>query len=184
MTDDVFDFTRPDVFKKVAALVKAGKVKWLHLAPPCATFSRARKDGLRAPWGSRARKKLHMKLGQADILARNTFKLASLKLRAGGFVSIENPEHSLIWRLKAAQDFLKLQGCRPVAIDYKGATLSASRKGHMADNAMHGNVMRVLLPQVLQSLAFSLSPLVRPSLLLPLCDAEPLGNIVHAPRCH
>ena len=98
-----FDLTCPNVFKKVAGLIKRGQIKWLHLAPPCATFSQARKDGLRAPWGSRARTKLRAKMEQADILARNTFRLASMQIRAGGFVSIENPEHSLIWKINSAQ---------------------------------------------------------------------------------
>ena len=112
-----FDLTCPRVFKKVAELIKRGLVKWLHLAPPCATFSRARKDGLRAPWGSRARSKLQAKMEQADELARNTFRLASLQIRAGGFVSVENPEHSLIWKIKAAQEFLNLQGVYDVCGD-------------------------------------------------------------------
>ena len=51
------------------------------------------------------------------MLAKNTFKLATLQLRAGGFVSIENPEFSLLWNLPAARNFLKMQGVYDLTAD-------------------------------------------------------------------
>ena len=114
-----FDLTDPRVFKKVAGVIKQGRIRWLHLAPPCSTFSRARRDGLRsgAPWGSKARRAMKDKLREADELARNTFILALLQVRAGGYVSIENPEHSLLWKLDATTNFLRLPGVHDICGD-------------------------------------------------------------------
>ena len=60
---------------------------------------------------------MKLKLQEADELARNTFRLASLQIRAGGYVSIENPEQSLLWQLEAAKAFLKLPGVKDVCGD-------------------------------------------------------------------
>ena len=90
-----FDLTNPQVFQKVAKSIKPGHIRWLHLAPPCATFSRARRDGLRerGPKGVWARRQKREKLQEADMLAKITFQLAMMQLRAGGFVSIESPRN-------------------------------------------------------------------------------------------
>ena len=38
-----FDLLRTSDFNKLCRMIKRGKVKWLHAAPPCKTFSRARR---------------------------------------------------------------------------------------------------------------------------------------------
>ena len=113
-----FDLTSPNDFRRIAKIIKEGRVKWLHLAPPCSTFSRARKDGLRKlGFWRRLHWEAQQKVREADTLARNTFRLATLQVRAGGFVSIENPEFSLLWKLQAATNFLKLTGVYDLSAD-------------------------------------------------------------------
>eukprot|EP00969_Alexandrium_andersonii_P180760 7988425-Alexandrium_andersonii.AAC.1 len=49
-----FDLLDDGVYAWILQVVSAGRVATLHLAPPCATFSLARKPALRgrsAPWG-------------------------------------------------------------------------------------------------------------------------------------
>ena len=45
MVKPEFDLRRADHFEKVKSLIKNGSVAWIHGAPPCKTFSRARRSG-------------------------------------------------------------------------------------------------------------------------------------------
>ena len=90
-------------FSWLLRIAKLGKVRWLHGGPPYKTFSRARRgqDILRSeeyPKGL-PHKRLDTNLKEGNEHARRIAKLAKTIHRAGGFWSIENPEHSFIWWL-------------------------------------------------------------------------------------
>ena len=42
LNEMTFDLTKKEPFKQLK-LLRTNKVRWLHLAPPCKTFSRARR---------------------------------------------------------------------------------------------------------------------------------------------
>ena len=97
---------RADVMA-VLKLIKQGKVSWVHFAPPCATFSRARRgdggpDRVRSDEKPEGLADPHLrswKVTEANALTKVTAKLARAAARAGTFFSIENPEHSLLWKM-------------------------------------------------------------------------------------
>ena len=111
----VFDLTNNACFKEVKTLLKRKKVRWLHLAPPCKTFSKARK---RDKWAKvrklRSRAKpdgLEPKtplVREANLLASRSAQLATIQLKAGGWFSIENPATSYIWLYKPLVRLAKL----------------------------------------------------------------------------
>ena len=94
-------------FKALKSEIKKGRVRWLHLAPPCKTFSRARRrDGLarvkklrsvQHPEGFKPHTKL---VAEANKLASRSAQLCGLQWKAGGVFSLENPASSLIWLYK------------------------------------------------------------------------------------
>ena len=80
-----FDLTNPEDFKRIAKLIKGGKIRWLHLAPPCSTFSVARRGGLRTrqrPAGIAARTYMNWKIKVVNLLADATARLVRLQIRA------------------------------------------------------------------------------------------------------
>ena len=101
------DLTDNQTFKKIKQWIKRKKIRWLHLAPPCRTFTRARRSDRIA----RVRKlRSHSKpegfdttnplVKEANLLAARSAQLAALQHKAGGWFSIENPLTSFIWLLK------------------------------------------------------------------------------------
>ena len=101
------DLTDNQTFKKIKQLIKRKKIRWLHLAPPCRTFTRARRSDRIA----RVRKlRSHSKpegfdttnplVKEANLLAARSAQLAALQHKAGGWFSIENPLTSYIWLFK------------------------------------------------------------------------------------
>ena len=112
-----FDLTKKSDVQAVAKLIKQGKISWIHFAPPCSTFSRARHgtgpQPLRSedrPEGLAAPKARPWCVLEANLLVKHTIKLAKLAAKAGAFVSIENPEHSLMWAMPAMQAFMNQPG--------------------------------------------------------------------------
>ena len=87
------------------------------MAPPCATFSRARRSdrwarlkplrSKRFPAGLPTEKN-NQRVNIANELARRCARLANIQVQAGGWVSIENPVDSLIWCLPAYKQLLKV----------------------------------------------------------------------------
>ena len=81
-------------FKALKSEIKKGRVRWLHLAPPCKTFSRARRrDGLarvkklrsvQHPEGFKPHTKL---VAEANKLASRSAQLCGLQWKAGGVFS-------------------------------------------------------------------------------------------------
>ena len=92
------DLTNANCFKDLKSLIKKRKVRWLHLAPPCKTFSRARRrDRWARVWKLRPASKpegLDPKpkiVREANLLASRSAQLANLQYKTGGWFSIENP---------------------------------------------------------------------------------------------
>lgn len=96
-----------EMFKSLKTKIKKGLVRWLHLAPPCKTFSRARRRdrlarvkklrSLQHPEGFKPYPKL---VADANKLASRSAQLCLLQWKAGGVFSLENPATSLIWLYK------------------------------------------------------------------------------------
>ena len=112
-----FDLTRQADVHAIAKLIKKGKVSWLHCAPPCATFSRARHGTGPRPVRSEERPEglaeahaRSWKVIEANKLVRVTVKLAKLAAKAGAFFSIENPEESLMWKMPGMANLLNAPG--------------------------------------------------------------------------
>ena len=85
-----FDLQRISDFHKLRSLITRRRVRWLHAAPPCKTFSRGRR---------------------CDQFAK------ARQLRAGGFFSAENLEKSLIWKLPGYQALAHLPGVKAIGGD-------------------------------------------------------------------
>ena len=93
----VMDLLVPDNQKRLKTLVRQQRVRWLHCAPPCNTFSRARRSD---KWGSaKILRSVEFPLGfdeknrrvaEANELTKFTARLCKAQLRAGGWFSIEN----------------------------------------------------------------------------------------------
>ena len=92
-----YDLTNPRVVKQIKAMIRRGEIRWLHCAPPCKTFSKARR---RDKWGrARILRSEAKPMGfnqwdpqtkEANKLAVITAQLCRAQRRAGGWFSIEN----------------------------------------------------------------------------------------------
>ena len=119
-----FDLRKTGHFKKLKKLIKEKKVRWLHLAPPCKTFSRARRRdkyanarrlrSVQFPGGLEPKSAL---VKEANLLAARSAQLATLQMKAMGWFSIENPERSFIWLYKPMAKLSKTEGVQFVVGD-------------------------------------------------------------------
>ena len=103
------------------AALLAAEADWVHGAPPCKTFSAARRVDAHARvkrlrteerpegFGSEATE-------TANKLALRMLELAKYQVKQGRYFSIENPFSSLKWALKAYARFAKEDGIRMVRI--------------------------------------------------------------------
>ena len=87
-----------------SALLSAG-AHWVHGAPPCRTFSAARRSDnvARARKLRSAARPAGFGSEQAEAaskLAKRMLELAKAQLTSNGYFSIENPLSSLLWALK------------------------------------------------------------------------------------
>ena len=100
------DFTSPDVFNEINKKARQQRYKWIHAAPPCSSFSRARRTD---KWGSVPVLRsdefpmglpgvTHPKLTEANSIVKMLTRLVRTQHRAGQGWSIENPATSLIWQ--------------------------------------------------------------------------------------
>lgn len=125
-TDNVieFDLAKQEPFKKLKKLLRRGRVRWLHLAPPCKTFSKARRRdrfarvkqlrSRQCPEGCNPKPAI---VREANLLASRSAQLAKIQLRANGWFSIENPASSLLWLYKPIQLLAKQTGVKVVTGD-------------------------------------------------------------------
>ena len=108
------DLADNPTFSWLLKVAKLGKVRWLHGSPPCKTFSRIRSghDILRSEKYPKGIPDKHLDTTHKDgnEHARRIAKLAKTIHKAGGFWSIENPEHSLIWWLPNFRALANLPG--------------------------------------------------------------------------
>ena len=95
---------------------------------PCKAYSRARRADAFArvpplrselhPLGLPKLKPRHQRLvNDANLMAKRMAMLARAQVRVGGWISIENPEHSLLWQTPAYLRLRNLPGCRLVCGD-------------------------------------------------------------------
>ena len=112
-----FDLGVDEHFKELRGLCRRGSVRWLHGAPPCKTFSRARRTDAFArsrilrsdevPEGFEPKLQI---VKEANLLASRMARLARCIYKAGGWFSIENPEASLMWKFSPLVSLASLPG--------------------------------------------------------------------------
>ena len=115
-----FDLLRLADFKTLQRLLKRRAVRWIHFAPPCKTYSNARRTDRhgsvkvlrthKQPLGIDPPGKRPWSVMEANLLTSRTMKLARLQLRAGGFFSIENPLESIMWSVPDMVRLAKVHG--------------------------------------------------------------------------
>jgi hypothetical protein len=99
------DLRKESTYRKYLDIAKSGKVRWMHGAPPCKTFSRARR---RDRYGSAAilrsdqfpqglPGKRNRLVVEGNLLAMRYAKIVRCVHRAGGWWSLENPARSFMW---------------------------------------------------------------------------------------
>ena len=94
-----FDLCRLSDFKAILKMVKKRNIRWLHCAPPCSTFSRARKwDGgpppLRSdehPDGLAPKHKRSNRVTEANILVQRTAQLCKAITKGRGLLQCGEP---------------------------------------------------------------------------------------------
>ena len=94
------------IFEQIISIIVQKRVTWWHAAPPCQTFSTARRADAHAtcrvlrtrerPEGFNDDPEVEI----ANKLAKRTAELAKLSLKNGTLFSIENPLSSIMWDLK------------------------------------------------------------------------------------
>jgi hypothetical protein len=94
------------------SLLLSSRPRWLHGAPPCKTFSRARRNDMVANVRCLRTEERPQGFGSeatdvANKLALRMLELARGQMKRGEFFSIENPFSSLMWKLK---QYVKLAG--------------------------------------------------------------------------
>lgn len=111
-------------FRWIKKLIKSKKVRWVHFAPPCKTFSRARRrDRIAKARVLRSRNKPEgfdpkpALVKEANLLASRSAQLALLQWKSGGIFSIENPESSFLWCYKPVKDLRNLESVQMICGD-------------------------------------------------------------------
>ena len=122
--DEIFGANLLDDSNFCAVVEAAEKEKcgWIHMAPPCRTFSRARRKD---KYGSVPVLRTDDKpegfgcqdTTEANILADRCASIGEAQAKAGRFFSIENPEGSFIWMMKSFGRLAKMEGVSLVVID-------------------------------------------------------------------
>ena len=112
-----YDLAIESHFKELRSMIRMGKIRWLHGAPPCKTFSRARRSDrfafskkLRSDDVPAGFEPKPFKVREANLLATRMARLARCAYKAGGWFSIENPEESLMWKFSPLVSLAQLPG--------------------------------------------------------------------------
>jgi site-specific DNA-cytosine methylase len=97
----VSDLSSDTEFKRIRSRIRAGEVRWLHEAPPCITFTMARRSDqygtaviLRTADAPEGIDPLLPRVAEANLLMKRSAMLAKACIRAGCWFSIENPKRS------------------------------------------------------------------------------------------
>ena len=112
-----FDLGVDEHFKELRGLCRRGSVRWLHGAPPCETFSRARRTDaharsriLRSDEVSEGFEPKHRIVKEANLLASRMARLARCVYKAEGWFSVGNPEASLMWKFSPLANLANFRG--------------------------------------------------------------------------
>ena len=107
---------------------------WKHFAPPCRTMTKARRSDRHGKVRKLRSEERPEGFGdkqtvEANLLADRTAHLSERQVKLGKFFSVENPEESFLWDLKAFKRLAKLDGVMFIRLDqcayggpYKKAT--------------------------------------------------------------
>jgi hypothetical protein len=111
---DGWDLCNDDDLATIVRYIDRGVI-WLHGAPPCSTFSRARRNDHHGSCKVLRTEDTVYGFGdpaaeEANTLAIRMFALAEQQHGKGRYFSIENPWESLMWNPKEAQRVEKLPG--------------------------------------------------------------------------
>ena len=87
IANESMDLLRPECQKRLCTLIRQGRVRRLHAAPP-----------------------RHWQTAKANRLASIMARLCRAQARAGGWFSIENPETSLLWKMPCMVSLAQLTG--------------------------------------------------------------------------
>jgi hypothetical protein len=91
------DLFKDQVFRELKKRIRLGLIRWLHLAPPCKTFSRTRRRDrygtvkiLRSNEKQAGLEPIPAKVREDNLLMQRSAVLSRAMIRAGGWFSIEN----------------------------------------------------------------------------------------------
>ena len=115
-------------------------VCWCHMAPPCSTFSGARRSDAHGSvpvlrteskpegWGD-------AKAEEGNVCARRAAAVGARQVSLGNLFSIENPEDSLMWRLPELQKLSGMRGVHRVVLDQCARGGMARKRTALLTNA-------------------------------------------------
>ena len=102
-------------------MMEAEAPSWRHMAPPCRTFTKARRTDEHGTVKALRSKERPEGFGDDQTVEANTITdrcvLAEKQLDEGKWFSMENPEPSLIWELKSVRRLRKRPEVRFVGFD-------------------------------------------------------------------
>ena len=117
------DLLQDETFNKTTRKCRMDNVTWLHMAPPCRTFTKARRSDkhgtvktlrtLERPEGDPN----SQETVEANLLASRCAMLAIQQWKSRQFFSIENPWESFLWELKLMKKVRALPGTKLVYLD-------------------------------------------------------------------
>ena len=121
--DPSHDLLRTGFLERLVGLIQSGYFFMVHLAPPCSTWSRARRPPLRArgdriyglPDLNRAQRR---RAEEGNSLARAAVRLVRSCIEAKVGFSIENPCSSMLWDMPEMIDIKNTSGTTSVSLVY------------------------------------------------------------------
>ena len=122
MNGPELDLLRPEVMARLMLRVKRKEFWFVHMGPPCATFSRARWPRLRSRlhmWGLPTLKPREILLARdGSLLCLVAVEVALLCCRLDVGFMIENPLTSLMWSFPPTLELLRKEKIYIVVLDY------------------------------------------------------------------
>ena len=161
------DLSRPVVVKRICRLLRSQQCRGMVLAPPCTTFSIARRPALRSmaqPWGKdNLSEKEQAQLHAANVLIRNTLTIIRVATACKVPWALENPRSSLLWQVpemcsiarQSASSYTDLHMCGFGSRWRKATRLLSSRIAKMDE------MIRKCCPSAAGVCSFSKQPHIR-----------------------
>ena len=112
-----FDMCERPLFMSLLGMVRAKRIRFIWVAPPCTTFSLARTPKLRnlkTPWGFDV---LHPKVVGGNLHAFQALLLCLVQFFVGGFFGAEQPAWGFMWALPVWVLF-RFLGCLEILFDW------------------------------------------------------------------